>query len=359
MVKKDKRTGPVTAEEPHILVIRMSALGDVAMTVPVLLGLLRTYPLLSITVLTKGFYAPLFSQLPRVTVHEVDTKGKHKGITGLWNLYRELEKRHIHKVADLHKVLRSSILKVFFSLNPIPFVQIDKGREEKKALTAARNKRFLPLKSTHQRYADVFAQLGLPIAPALMGTLPKRELSAKIDKLLPPRKGKLIGLAPFAAHNGKMYPLSLMKEVVDHLSRTHTLIFFGGGAQEREQLEAWAAQFKNCTNTADKIGFSEELDLISQLDLMLAMDSGNAHLAAMFGVPTVTVWGVTHPYAGFLPFGQDMENALLADREKYPLIPTSVYGNKFPEGYERAMETISPQAIVDKVNFLLAVRSVS
>jgi ADP-heptose:LPS heptosyltransferase len=262
-------------------------------------------------------------------------------------------------VADLHNVLRSSILKIFFGLNPVPFVQIDKGRKEKRALTAARNKRFLPLKSTHQRYADVFAQLGLPIAPALMGTLPKRELSAKASGLLVSRKGKLIGLAPFAAHSGKMYPLSLMKEVVAHLSRTHTLVFFGGGPQEREQLEEWAAEFENCINTAERVGFSEELDLISQLDLMLAMDSGNAHLAAMFGVPTVTVWGVTHPYAGFLPFGQDMDNALLADREKYPLIPTSVYGNKLPEGYERAMETIAPQTIVNKVQLLLASRPVS
>jgi ADP-heptose:LPS heptosyltransferase len=334
-------------------------MGDVAMTVPVLLGLLRTYPLLKITVLTRGFFAPIFSQLPRVTVHEVDTKGKHKGLIGLWNLFKELEKRQIHRVADLHNVLRSSLLKFFFGLNPVPFVQIDKGRKEKKALTAARNKQFLPLKSTHQRYADVFAQLGLPITPALMGTLPKRELSAKASGLLASRKGKLIGLAPFAAHSGKMYPLSLMKEVVAHLSRTHTLILFGGGSQEGEQLEEWAAQFENCINTADRVGFSEELDLISQLDLMLAMDSGNAHLAAMFGVPTVTVWGVTHPYAGFLPFGQDMDNALLADREKYPLIPTSVYGNKLPEGYERAMETIAPQTIVNKVQLLLAARPVS
>ena len=58
------------------------------------------------------------------------------------------------------------------------------------------------------------------------------------------------------------------------------------------------------------------------------MDSGNGHLAAMYGIPVITVWGVTHPYAGFAPFLQPEENSITADREQFPLIPTSVYGNK-------------------------------
>ncbi len=82
---------------------------------------------------------------------------------------------------------------------------------------------------------------------------------------------------------------------------------------------------------------------------MLAMDSGNAHLSAMFAVPTITLWGVTHPFAGFYPFAQQSTNALLANRENYPLIPTSVYGNKFPPGYEKAMKTILPDDVVQKV----------
>jgi ADP-heptose:LPS heptosyltransferase len=100
---------------------------------------------------------------------------------------------------------------------------------------------------------------------------------------------------------------------------------------------------------AGKLDLSEELQLISNLDAMLSMDSGNAHLAANYGIPVVTLWGVTHPYAGFYPFGQPMDNALLADRKKYPLIPTSVYGNKVPEGYENVMSTIKPQEVLDKL----------
>jgi ADP-heptose:LPS heptosyltransferase len=83
------------------------------------------------------------------------------------------------------------------------------------------------------------------------------------------------------------------------------------------------------------------------------MDSGNGHLAAMYGINVVSIWGVTHPYFGFYPFNQDLESALLADRRKYPKIPTSVYGNKYPKGYEKAIETISPKDIITKVDSIL------
>ena len=57
-------------------------------------------------------------------------------------------------------------------------------------------------------------------------------------------------------------------------------------------------------NIAGKLSFKEELELIRSLDVMVSMDSGNAHLAAMQDVKTITLWGVTHPYAGFAPFHQ-------------------------------------------------------
>jgi ADP-heptose:LPS heptosyltransferase len=79
------------------------------------------------------------------------------------------------------------------------------------------------------------------------------------------------------------------------------------------------------------------------------MDSSNGHMAAMLGVNVVTLWGVTHPFAGFAPFGQLDKNNLLSDQKKYPKIPTSIYGNEYPEGYELAMETIPVESIIKTV----------
>ena len=114
-----------------------------------------------------------------------------------------------------------------------------------------------------------------------------------------------------------------------------------------------AQGLKGVKNLANQLTFNEELNLMANLDLMVAMDSGNGHLAAMFNVPVITLWGVTHPAAGFTPFNQDEENQLLSDRNKYPLIPTSVYGNRYPEGYEQVMESISVETIISRIKELL------
>jgi ADP-heptose:LPS heptosyltransferase len=116
-------------------------------------------------------------------------------------------------------------------------------------------------------------------------------------------------------------------------------------------LDSLSKDKDNIVNIAGKINFQQELQLISNLDVMLSMDSANAHLAAMLGVKVITLWGATHPFAGFLPFNQPFENALTANRNLFPKLPTSVYGNKKVAGYESAMRTISVESVIDKINY--------
>ncbi len=339
----------------RILVIRLSALGDVAMTIPILLAFTQQYPEIRVTVLTKAFFKPLVSKVATVEVLVADVKGRHKGIFGIWRLYKNLEYLGIDRVADLHNVLRSTILKFFFRTKGIPVFQIDKGRSGKRALTRSKNKLFKPLKTTHQRYADVFTEMGYPIELTKTEFLPKEALNSHIGELVGNHSQKWLGIAPFAAFKGKMYPVSLLMEVLDSLQKTdeYKIFLFGGGHVEQAHLEKIALRYSNTLNTAGVLSFEEQLALISHLDLMLSMDSGNAHLAAIYNIPTITLWGVTHPYAGFYPYGQDYDNALLADRTLFPLIPTSIYGKKVPPGYEGAIATIPPNRILDKIKDLL------
>ena len=345
---------PNTKSSAHIIVIRLSAMGDVAMSVPVLTNLLREYPELKLTVVTRKFFTPMFASLKQVRVLEADVQGKHKGLIGLWRLANALKKEDADAVADLHNVLRSKILKILFAFTGIPFRQIDKGRKEKKALTSAKHKVFGPLKTTHERYADVFRNLGYPFKLDTNNIQPARDLSSNVLEIVGDHNMHWLGIAPFAAFVGKMYPLQLMERVIGHFDNTdkYKIILFGGGIREIDQLKRIAVRFKNTLVLADKIKFADELAVISHLDVMLAMDSGNAHLASIYGIPTITVWGVTHPFAGFYPYGQPTANALLSDRNKYPEIPTSVYGNKFPKGYEQALAEIAPETIIRKIEAL-------
>ncbi len=325
-------------------------MGDVAMTVPVLRAFTEQYPDIKLTVLTRDFFKPFFRDLNNVKVISAEVEGKHKGIFGLYKLSKELKHLKIDAVADLHDVLRTKILK--FLLSGIDFVQIDKGRTEKKELISGKN--FTQLKTTFQRYADVFKELGFPINVS-NHTLPKRkELNAKTLAIVHENKAfKWIGIAPFAAHEGKMYPLEMMEEVIAELSKENKIILFGGGESEIQKLNLLESKFENVINIAGMLSLDEELDLISNLDVMLSMDSGNGHLAAMLGIKVVTLWGVTHPFAGFRPFNQPEAYSLLANRNIYPLIPTSVYGNKFPESYADCMKSIYADEVIKKTKSIL------
>jgi len=345
--------------EAHILVIRLSALGDVAMLAPVLRVVALTYPRLKITLLTRKFFAPIFKDIPNVKIYEADINGVHSGVFGLSRLAKDLRDIDIEAVADMHDVLRSTILKSIFYFYGIPVKQIDKGRADKKALTAPNNKVFKQLKTTPQRYADVFGELGYPIDLGNHKYPLKQRISSNTRAITGTNPLKWLGIAPFAQHNSKVYPLDLMEKVLsqlDHEGRIRVFLF-GGGKEEERQLEELASKFERVTSFAGKLTFEEELALISNLDAMLSMDSGNAHLAAIYGIPTLTIWGVTHPYAGFKPFGQPIENCILPDLDKFPKIPTSIYGNKVPAGYEEVMRSISPEYVVLRINEILNLKS--
>lgn len=344
----------MSGKSPHILGVRFSAMGDVAMSVPVLIALTRTYPDLQITVVSKPFFEPLFSDLDRVHFFGADVKQKYKGALGLYKLYKSLKPERFTAIADLHNVIRSNVLLSFFRLRGNKIAQINKGRAAKKALTREVNKVFEPLKTTHERYAEVFKKLGYPVNLDGTELLPKQSLSSTVQNLLGNEPQKWLGIAPFAAHEGKKYPLELVDRVLAELNqKPYKIILFGGGKEEMQLLSAFSAKYRNVINVAGVFSFSEEIALISHLDAMLAMDSGNGHLAALFGVPTLTLWGITHPHLGFAPYRQPLENQLVADREKYPAIPTSVYGNKVPEGYDKVMHTIPPNVILDRIFSIL------
>ncbi len=340
----------------HLLIIRFSAMGDVAMLVPVIRTLLETYPDLKVTILTRGFFAPIFRDIPRIMVHAADLKKRHKGIFGLIRLSTELKELGITGVADMHNVLRSNVLKALFLFTGIRYRQIDKGRAEKKALTASKNKVFKQLKSTHQRYADVLANLGYPIDLKQAGFPVNYDLSPNIVEITGNKNENWVGIAPFAAHESKAYPPALFAEVLKKLSEVRDLkiLLFGGGPDESKKLGNLASGYENIISLAGKFKFEEELEVISNLDVMVSMDSGNAHLAAMYGVKVLTIWGVTHPFAGFAAFNQPDDHNLLPDRKKYPAIPTSVYGNKYPKGYRDVMKTIQPDTIVNKIKTMIS-----
>ncbi len=326
-------------------------MGDVAMTVPILRTFSKQYPDVKITVISSPFFQPFFDEIPNVSFLAFDKNGKHKGFLGLFRLFQDLKKRNIDAFADLHNVLRSKVIRTLFALSGKKVSFTDKGRTEKEEVTRAENKIFRQLPTVFERHANVFLSLGFPLDLS-NPTFPEKEnLDSETAAIVGEKTSNWIGIAPFAQHDSKAYPLDLMAQVIDELAKNtnYKILLFGGGKKEIETLNLLSKDKENVISTAGKLKFNQEIQLIGNLDIMLSMDSGNAHVAAMLGVKTITLWGATHPFLGFSPFNQPLENALVSDRNVYPKLPTSVYGNKKVEGYQDAMRTILPEQVIEKI----------
>lgn len=339
-----------------ILVIRFSAIGDVAMTVPVIHSLATQYPQHQITVLSRPNMAALFAHLPaNVSFWGADLKETYKGFVGLNRLFNELKAEQFDYIADFHDVLRTKYLRLRFLLQGKKVAHIDKGRKGKKALTRSKNKIKVQQLSSFQRYANVLNRLGLPVRTDFKTIYPsgKGDLSAFTPITGTKGTDKWVGIAPFATHRGKIYPEKQMEQVIQSLdAQPNIRIFlFGGGKKEVEILSAWTNKYPSATCIAGKLKMDAELALMSHLDAMVSMDSGNMHLASLVNTPVISIWGATHPLAGFMGWQQSEQNAVQIDM---PCRPCSVYGNKpcVEKGYA-CLQQITPQMIVEKINAIL------
>ncbi len=326
------------------------------MTVPVLWSFLEKYPEHEIWFLSRPFATDLIAPLPRVHFISVELKGRHKGFLGLLRLFTVLKKHGPwDAVVDLHSVLRTHVLTTLFSLSGTRVSKIVKGRSEKKQLTRKENKVFRPLPTTTERYRKTFEEAGFPFEPVpfpgkdLYGRIssePKSQESLPWGDLGAP--SFLIGVAPFAKHHWKMWPETKMLELLKMLDKEgRNVILFGGPGQEQEKLEQWTSDFNNVRTFAGRLTMAQELALMSRLEVMVSMDSANMHLASLAGTRVVSIWGATHPYAGFYGFGQSVHNAVQVDLD---CRPCSVFGNKAcHRGDFACMERVVPEMVVDRI----------
>lgn len=332
-------------------------MGDVAMTVPVLKNLLVQNPHLHITVVSSHFLQPLFEGLERCHFHPAFLKGKHKGLSGLLSLQKELKKLGpFDAIADLHNVLRSTIITRLFKLSGNTVAVLDKGRAEKKLLTQKKDKIVRQLTPMHERYAMVFRNIGLPIQLETGINIYEKKMIPDALKPVFVTGKKIIAVAPFAQYKEKMYPLEKMKSVVQQLATANNIVLlFGGGKNEAAILQEWEMEIFSVFNIADRYSFADELAIISNVDVMISMDSANMHLASLYKVPVVSIWGATHRFAGFYGWGQLVEN--IVEIELY-CRPCSVFGNKpCYRGDHACMHTLHEDIIVQKVKRLLEVES--
>lgn len=338
----------------NVLISRFSALGDVAMTLPSVYNACIANPDDNFYFLTRKHPAQVFINAPEnLKVLGIDLD-KYKGIGGMWRLASLLKSEYdIDIFLDLHDVLRTQLLRLFLSMRGIRVNKIRKGRRAKKRLTRTNRKVLIQLTPTPRRYEEVFARgdIGLTDSFSSLFGNGKGDTKEFESVTLPKKDGeRWLAIAPFAKHEGKIYPFPQMAKVVESLATDpDTKIFiFGFGEKESAMIESLASRFPNVINmAAARLGIAAELSLLSHCDVMLSMDSANMHLASLVGLRTVSIWGATHPYTGFLGWRQNPADVVQLDMT---CRPCSVFGNKpCMRGDYHCLRGITPQMILQKL----------
>ena len=331
-----------------ILVIRLSSIGDVAMTIPVVYDVAKANPNHSFTILTQTFLLPLFiNRPPNLSILGVSlqTTKSHFFRFALYLRYHDFD-----LVLDLHNVIRSRLIGLIFRLSGKKVFTVDKRRKERKQLTKRPPKTIHPLMPVTERYAEVFQKAGFHYEKSFVSFFENHAVeNSSLEAIFGVKKGRWVGIAPFAKHQGKSYPLEKMEQVVKALSERDDLqiFLFGGSGDEAATLERWEKKFPNTIVASRRFLFDKELALISMLDVLVSMDSANMHLAALVGAKVITIWGATHPYAGFYDSQRREDLIIQAD---LPCRPCSVYGNKpcYRKDYA-CLKQITPEQIIQKI----------
>jgi len=319
-------------------------MGDVAITVPIIKAVSNKYPDAEILMLTNKLFNPFFKDVQNISLINPELKGKHKGLLGLFRLYKEIKTEFSPDVVvDLHDVIRSKVLRFFFKTYRIKSFKIDKGRKEKKLLIQKENKVLKQLKHSAQRYNDVFAEAGFKVNLEIGINPTKGVIDIPQNFTFKTSKdNKKIGIAPFAMHLQKQYPLEKILELIQILdNKGYEIFIFGGGNSEKQKAIEIENKFENVRSLIGKFKLEEEIAIISNLDLMISMDSSNMHIAALTGIKIVSTWGATHPFAGFTPFISE-ERSFIIQNEDLACRPCSVYGNK--ECYKGTLECFEIKA---------------
>ena len=317
------------------------------MTVPVISILRSTHPEIKITLLTTKFFSTLYNQIPEINFLYFEPK--HKTLQGLFGLSRKINKINPDFIIDLHDVLRTKILRLFLINKFGHTAVVKKGRKEKKLLI--RGIKSEPLKLMHRRYAETFEALNIKINIDDFSYYKKIKITNHNYAFS--SNDKLIGIAPFARHQCKEYSINNIINFIDSLDKSWQILIFGAPGNEEQKIINLCNNKSNRHVISSNYNLEQQMAIMSNLDVMISMDSANGHIASLFGIDVITIWGATHPNSGYGPLNQPKENSIVPDLNKFPDLPVTIYGSNCPADYVEAINTIKCERILERLNKII------
>jgi ADP-heptose:LPS heptosyltransferase len=334
-----------------VLVIRTSAMGDVALVTPVIKSMSIQHPDTELVILTRPPFESFFYSFSGVTVFSADFKGRYSGLTGMSRVFHDLRKKYrFDHVIDLHDVIRSRLIRWMFGMTGVRVTVIDKGRSEKRSLLDGSRK--VKLIHSVERYYNAFAKAGFPLERSEgPWIVPRPEGISRAENLLREKELLHIGVAPLAKHGLKMWPEKNMISLMEMIAKYKKVRFWlFGGKEETPQLISMQNRIPESVLIAGTLSLDEELAIISRLKFMISMDSSNMHMAALSGTKVISIWGGTDPLAGFGAWHQPDEYSIRIPVEDLTCRPCTVYGKgTCRRGDFACMDRLKPEMVFEKI----------
>lgn len=306
------KTTKTSKDTKRILFIRFSALGDVAMTIPVIYSFARNYPQYRIYVATRPFFLQMFFNCPEnIEVISIDLKNKYKGLWGCLRLIKKLSALHPDYVFDMHNVLRTWVIGLYFWLAGKQVFTTSKYRFLRRNVVKGTAR----MQSMTDNHIHALNKAGFHFPMTFRSIIDDEK---RLHTKSMGNAAIKIGIAPFARYKNKTYPFNKVLSVIDTLAQKGHIIYMFGNKEEAGIYNAAISKYDNVIPMNSFSTLYEELHVMANLDVMITMDSANHHLASLVNTRVISIWGGTTPACGFMAYGQSADDAVCLNLKCQP-----------------------------------------
>ena len=349
-----KPTLPLAQPPKSICILRLSAIGDCTHVVPVVRTLQKHWPETQITWIVGKNEASLVGDLPGVEFLTFDKKRK---LGTLIDLYRALEGRTFDVLLNMQVAARATIAN--FCINASIKLGYDKARARDGQWIFTTHK--IPSKPD-QHVLESFFEFAKTVGVEereLTWNLPiPAEAKDFIAKMVPDGK-RILVINPSASHPIRNWIPSRYAELADQANQKHQLqiVLSGGPSSAEKNLATVIVDHckSDIINLVGKTNLKQLLALLDKATVMVAPDTGPAHMATAVGTPVIGLYATSNPLRSgpYLSLDHTVNHYPMMIREAFGLETGRVrWGTRVKT--ERAMESITVEHVMDKLDPLLA-----
>jgi len=336
-----------------ILIIRLSSIGDIILTTPVIRLLKQKFPNSTIDFVIKKHFTELLINHPAINFFYIFDKKQDS--TSLKKIKQDIKNKEYDLIVDLHKNFRSFYLS--FRTNAKKVVRYEKFALRRFLLVKFKLNFFKQIIPIYLRYLAClktykiqYDNQGLDI---YFDEKTKQTIKEKYADFLTKSKSIVLGVVPGASFASKRWTPEGFQTVINYFIEQHQAkVILFGNASDRELIKSLNIKNSQAVlNTAGELSILETGAVMDYCDVVITNDSGLMHLASALEKKVVAIFGSTTEELGFFP---STTEHIVIENKNLKCRPCSHVGrDKCPKKHFKCMKEITSAEVINAVEQLL------